>query len=98
MGKLRGEKDIEATIQRLDRLTLDEGRATAAQTLEVVYDLVRHRKAIMDGEDPAHPSSFASCLCSYPQTQTGMNRQLASPVLLVCFRDGLGKQVDRISD
>jgi len=31
--KLQGEKDIEATIQRLDRLTLDEGRATPAQTL-----------------------------------------------------------------
>ena len=50
MGKLRGEKDIEATIQRLDRLTLDEGRATGAQTLEVVYGLVQHRRAIMDGE------------------------------------------------
>ena len=51
MGKLRGEKDIEATIQRLDRLTLDEGRATAAQTLEVVYGLVQHKKANMDGEN-----------------------------------------------
>jgi predicted SnoaL-like aldol condensation-catalyzing enzyme len=51
MGKLRGEKDIEATIQRLDRLTLDEGRATAAQTLEVVYGLVQHKRAIMDGEN-----------------------------------------------
>ena len=50
MGKLRGEKNIEATIQRLDRLTLDEVRATAAQTLEVVYGLVQHRMAIMNGE------------------------------------------------
>jgi hypothetical protein len=50
MGKLRGERDIEAAIQRLDRLTEDEGRATAAQTLEVVYGLVKHRKAIMVGE------------------------------------------------
>ena len=49
MNKLRGENDIEATIQRLDRLTLDEGRATAAQTLQVIYNLVRHRRAIMDG-------------------------------------------------
>jgi hypothetical protein len=59
MGKLRGEKDIEATMQRLDRLTLDEGRATAAQTLEVVYGLVQQKKAIMDGENiicPALPS------------------------------------------
>jgi hypothetical protein len=55
MGKLRGEKDIEATIQRLDRLTLDEGRATAAQTLEVVYGLVQHKRAIMEGENSIVP-------------------------------------------
>jgi hypothetical protein len=48
--KLRGENDVEAVLQRLDRLTLDEVRATAAQTLEVVYDLVRHRKVVMGGE------------------------------------------------
>ncbi|KAF8463201.1 hypothetical protein DFH94DRAFT_787119 [Russula ochroleuca] len=46
--KLRGENEIEATLQRLDRLTLDEVRATAAQTLEVVYGLVRHRRVVMD--------------------------------------------------
>ena len=50
MKKLRGEKDIEATLERLDRLTLDEARATAAQTLEVVYSLVRHRRVVMDGD------------------------------------------------
>ncbi len=60
MGKLRGEKDIEATIQRLDRLTLDEGWATAAQTLEVVYGLVQHRRAMMDSEY-SFRSSLASC-------------------------------------
>jgi hypothetical protein len=48
--KLRGEKDIEATLQRLDRLTLDEARVTAAQTLEVVYRLVQQRRILMDGE------------------------------------------------
>ena len=82
MGKLRGEKDIEATMQRLDRLTLDEGRATAAQTLEVVYGLVQQRRAIMDGENsicpiyPPLPAQF-----SYPQTQTGTRRQLVSRAL-----------------
>ena len=50
MKKLRGENDIEAALQRLGRLTLDEARSTAAQTLEVVYGLVRHRKVVMDGE------------------------------------------------
>ena len=82
MGKLRGEKEIEATIQRLDRLKLDEGRATAAQTLEIVYGLVQHKKAIMDGENSICsilPSFSAEC--PYPQTQKGTNRQLVSRVL-----------------
>jgi hypothetical protein len=58
MKKLRGENDIEATLQRLDRLTLDEARATAAQTLEVVYGLVRHRRVDMDGENTLLPVPF----------------------------------------
>ena len=60
MKKLRGENDVEATLQRLDRLTLDEARATAAQTLEVVYGLVRHRKIVMDGEKILPPVPFFS--------------------------------------
>jgi len=48
--KLLGEKDIEVAIQRLDRLTLDEGRAAAAQTLEVVHGLVWQTRAIMSSE------------------------------------------------
>ena len=48
--KLLGENEIEAVLQRLDRLTLDEGRATGAQTLEVVCGLVQHRRVIMDGQ------------------------------------------------
>ena len=67
MGKLRGEKEIEDTIQRLDRLTLDEGRATAAQTLEVVYGLIQQKRSIMDGENPicpALPSLPAECFIS----------------------------------
>jgi hypothetical protein len=82
MGKLRGEKNIEATIQRLDRLTLDEGRAAATQTLEVVYGLVRQKRVIMDGENsicPTLPSLPAEC--SYSQTQTGTKRQLVSRAL-----------------
>ena len=50
MKKLRGENDIEATLQRLDRLTQDEARATAAQTLQVVYGLVRHWRVVMEGK------------------------------------------------
>ena len=36
-----GEKDAEAVLQRLDRLTQDEARTTAAETLKVVYSLVQ---------------------------------------------------------
>ena len=39
MKKFRGKDDIEAALRRLDRLTSDEGRVTAAQILEVVYGL-----------------------------------------------------------
>jgi len=48
--KLLGEKEVEAILQRLDRLTQDEARTTADQTLEVVYGLVRNMNVVMDGE------------------------------------------------
>jgi hypothetical protein len=50
VNKLLGEKDIEAVLQRLDRLTQDEARITAAQTLDVVYGLVQNMKVVMDGK------------------------------------------------
>jgi hypothetical protein len=48
--KLLGEKDVEAVIQRLDRLTQDEARITAAQTLEVVHGLMHNMRMETDGE------------------------------------------------
>jgi hypothetical protein len=48
--KFFGEKDVEAVIMRLDRLTLDEARITSAQTLEVVYGLAQNMRVAMDGE------------------------------------------------
>ena len=53
--KFLGEKDVEAVVQRLDRLTLDEARITAAQTLEVVYGLVQNMRVMMDSK-PIHQS------------------------------------------
>ena len=50
MKKLFGDEDVEAVLQRLDRLTLDEARTTAAQTLEVVHGPVQGMRSIMDGE------------------------------------------------
>jgi hypothetical protein len=48
--KLLGENEIEAVLGRLDRLTGDEARSTAAQTLEVVYGLVQNMRIVIDGE------------------------------------------------
>jgi len=47
--KLLGENEVETVLERLDRLTVDEARTTAAQTLEVVYGLVQNMRAIMNG-------------------------------------------------
>jgi hypothetical protein len=47
--KFLGESDIEAVLQRLDRLTQDEARMTAANTLEVVHGLFNNLKEVMDG-------------------------------------------------
>jgi hypothetical protein len=48
-NKILGEKDIELVLQRLDRLTLEESRATVAQTLDVVYGLVNNIQVVMEG-------------------------------------------------
>jgi hypothetical protein len=47
--KLLGEGEIEAVLQKLDRLTQEEARVMAAQTLEVVHCLVNNVKVVMDG-------------------------------------------------
>ena len=50
-GKLIDEKKkMEAVVQRLDRLTQDEARQTAAEILKVVHGLVKNMKVVMDGE------------------------------------------------
>jgi hypothetical protein len=47
--KLLGESEIEAVLQRLDRLTQDEARITVAQTLGVVHRLVGNVKTVLEG-------------------------------------------------
>jgi hypothetical protein len=48
--KLFGENDIEPVLQRLNRLTEDEAKLTAAQILEVVHGLVQNMTVVTDGE------------------------------------------------
>jgi hypothetical protein len=52
--RLLGDSEIEATVQKLDRLTQDEARMTVAQTLSVVHGLVGNVKVIMEGARCMH--------------------------------------------
>jgi hypothetical protein len=47
--KLLGESEVEAVLHRLDRLTQEEARITAAQTLGVVHGLVNNTRIVMEG-------------------------------------------------
>ena len=55
--KLLGDSEIEAVLQRLDRLTQDEARMTVAQTLGVVHGLVGNMKVVMEGAECLHDCS-----------------------------------------
>ena len=48
--KLSGRKGVDDVLQRLGRLTQDEGRITAAQILVVVYGLFQTMRVVMEGE------------------------------------------------
>src|SRR6266851_9577406 len=51
--KLMGDCEVEAILQRLDRLTHEEARVTVAHTLDVVHGLVNNLKVVMDGMQTA---------------------------------------------
>jgi hypothetical protein len=59
--KLLGENDIEAVLQRLDRLTMKESRMTATQTMEVVYGLFNNMKVVMGGTGALLDVSLTVC-------------------------------------
>ena len=56
-----GEKEVDAVLNRLDRLTEEEARTTAAQVLEVVYGLVQNISVAMGGEATFSGLSLAHC-------------------------------------
>ena len=47
-----GEKGVrmESVLERLGRLTQDEARTTAAETLRIIYSLIQNLTLVMDGE------------------------------------------------
>lgn len=50
MKKILGERDTDAVLQRLDRLTQDGALTAATETLKVVHSLVQGIRVVMDGE------------------------------------------------
>jgi hypothetical protein len=83
--KLLGETEVEAVLQRLDRLTQDEARATAAQTLEVVYGLVKNMRVVMDGESTLSGSSLIICRISPPYRWQSIGRRYPGCSRYVCL-------------
>ncbi|KAI0296792.1 hypothetical protein B0F90DRAFT_1819818 [Multifurca ochricompacta] len=71
--KLLGENDVEAILQRLDRLTHEEARTTVAQTLEVVYGLVKNMKVVMD-DGKASTSEIRQSLAVMQQIASELNK------------------------
>ena len=58
--KLLGDGEVEAVLQRLNRLTQDEARMSVAQTLGVVHGLVGNMKVVMEGAKSLHDYSQIS--------------------------------------
>ena len=52
--KLLGKSEVEAVLQKLDRLTQEETRMNVAQTLGDVRGLVGNVKAVIDGTQHLH--------------------------------------------
>ena len=56
--KLLAESDVQAVLQRMDRLTTEESRMTEAQVMEVVCGLFNNMKMVMDGTEMFLDLSF----------------------------------------
>src|SRR6266478_16720 len=63
--KLLGEREVEAVLNKLDRLTQDEARMTVAQTLGVVHGLVGNIRVVMEGARYFHDCLFVNILNTY---------------------------------
>jgi hypothetical protein len=57
MKMMWGKDKIQAALERLDRLTKDEGLLVAAQTLGVVRGLAEDMKVVMGGAPYFHDFS-----------------------------------------
>jgi hypothetical protein len=60
LNKYSQEKHVDVILQKLDRLTEDEARTTAAQTLEVVHILIQNMKVVVSGEQMLSNCEYAA--------------------------------------
>ena len=72
--KFLGENDIEAVLQRLDRLTIDELQLAAVQTMEVVYGLFNNMRVVVDGTETLLDMSFMVSKIHFPYRWKGIHR------------------------
>jgi hypothetical protein len=49
LARKLGDNEFQSVLRRLDRLTQEESRATAVQTLEVIYSFINHMTVVMEG-------------------------------------------------
>ena len=56
--KLFDDSEVEAVVQRLDRLTQEEARMATTQTLGVVHGLVENMNVVMEGAERLHHCSL----------------------------------------
>jgi translation elongation factor EF-1beta len=75
--KLLGESEIEAVLQRLDRLTKEEAQMTVIQTLEVVHGLVNSIKVVMD-DGKASSENIRQALVTMHEVATEINKMKRS--------------------
>ncbi|KAF8262801.1 hypothetical protein EI94DRAFT_657338 [Lactarius quietus] len=71
--KLLGDNEIETILRRLDRLTQEEARMTAAQTLTVVHGLLNNMKAVMDGGEMS-TSAIRQILVAMQEVASEINK------------------------
>ena len=92
--KLLGEMDVEVLLQRLDRLMQEESQTAATLTLEVVHDLAKNLKVVMDCElhSLGFQSYWAEFFCPDERSSADNTRQvicmlgtLAEIFVIDCF-------------
>ena len=82
MEKLWGNDKIQAALERLDRLTKDEGLSAVAQTLGVVHGIADDMRVVIGGV-PCFVISHRY-LSKYLFHQMEMHRRVVSDRIRVC--------------